>query len=80
MPDTLKECRTREEVDNFFATVDSQSLKNKTAFLMEAMNNPQFFYSIGNPTDEQKYEMILTTFLSGKWRYADSLRSLKNGQ
>ena len=80
MPDTLKECRTREEVDNFFATVDSRSLKNKTAFFMEAMNNPQFFYSIGNPTDEQKYEMILTTFLSGKWRYADSLRSLKNGQ
>ena len=80
MTDTLKEYRTREEVDNFFATVDSRSLKNKTAFLMEAMNNPQLFYSIVNPTDEQKYEMILTTFLSGKWRYADSLRSLKNGQ
>lgn len=80
MTNALKECRTREEVENFFKTVDSVTLKNKTAFLMEAMNNPQFFYSIGNPTDEQKYEMILTTFLSGKWRYADSLRSLKNGQ
>ena len=45
---TLKECRTREEVENFFKTVESGTLKNKTAFLMEAMNNPQFFYSIGN--------------------------------
>lgn len=77
---TLKECKTRAEVEKFFTKSEAVNMNTKITFLMEAMNNPQLFSSNGKPTEEQRYEMLMATFLSGRWRYADSLRSLKTGK
>lgn len=48
--------------------------------LLDVMGNPQMFCSIGNPTDEQKYEMILISFLGGKWKYAEALSKVSYGK
>ena len=75
---TLKECKNRKEVDAVFQAkgVSSKNYEAKNAMLLDVMGNPQMFYSIGNPTDEQKYEMILISFLGGKWKYAEALSKI----
>lgn len=71
----LKECKNRAEIDEVFKSkgISSNNYEAKNAMLLDVMGNPQMFCSIGNPTDEQKYEMILISFLGGKWKYAEAL-------
>lgn len=75
---TLKECKTREDVDRVFAQkgISPDNFEAKNAMLLEVMGDPMMFYSNGNPTDEQKYEMILISFLDGEWKYAEALSKI----
>ncbi len=75
---TLKECKTRKDVDAVFQAkgVSPKNYEAKNAMLLDVMGNPQMFCSIGDPTDEQKYEMILISFLGGKWKYAEALSKI----
>ncbi len=78
----LKDCKNRKDVDAVFkakgTSLDNYEAKN--AMLLDVMGNPQMFCSIGNPTDEQKYEMILISFLGGKWKYAEALSKVSYGK
>lgn len=80
MNNPLKECKSREAVNDVFSSkgISHDNYKAKNAMLLEAMGNPQMFCSIGNPTDEQKYEMILISFLGGKWKYAEALSNISS--
>lgn len=71
----LKDCKNRKDVDAVFKAkgISLDNYEAKNAMLLDVMGNPQMFCSIGNPTDEQKYEMILISFLGGKWKYAEAL-------
>ena len=42
------------------------------------MHNPKVFFSIGQPADEQKYELILQAFLSGNWKYSEAISKLQD--
>ena len=72
---TLKDCKTRKDVDAVFKSkgISADNYEAKNAMLLDVMGNPKMFCSIENPTDEQKYEMILISFLGGKWKYAEAL-------
>lgn len=76
----LKDCKTRTEVDDFFKSINisNTNFEAKNAFLLEVMRNPKVFFSIGQPTDEQKYELILQAFLSGNWRYSEAISKLQS--
>ncbi len=78
MAEKLRECKNRAEVDAVFQSkgISSNNYEAKNAMLLDVMGNPQLFCSIGNPTDEQKYEMILISFLGGKWKYAEALSNI----
>lgn len=78
----LRDCKTRDEVDVFFAEkkLSEGNYEAKNAYLLDAMNNPKVFYSNGNPSDEEKYEMLLISFLSGKWKYSDMLAKVKENE
>ncbi|MBD5412499.1 MAG: hypothetical protein HDR51_07130 [Treponema sp.] len=75
---TLKECKTREDVESVLKSknISENNFEAKNALLLEAMGNPEMFYSNGNPTDEQKYEMILLSFLDGEWKYAEAVSKI----
>lgn len=78
MSGTLRDCKNRDEVDAVFQEkgISSNNYEAKNAMLLDAMGNPKMFCSIGDPTDEQKYEMILISFLGGKWKYAEALAKI----
>lgn len=69
---TLKECKTREDIENVFMEqkISPDDFEAKNNMLLEVMGNPRMFYSIGNPTPAQKHELIVASFLSEKWKYA----------
>lgn len=75
---TLKECKTREEVENVFVqkNISKDNFEAKNALLLDAMGDPEMFYSNGSPTNEQKYEMILISFLDGEWKYAEAVSKI----
>lgn len=75
---TLKECKTREDIENVFMEkeISPDNFEAKNAMLLDVMGNPRMFYSIGNPTAEQKYELIVASFLSGNWKYAAMMKQV----
>lgn len=76
----LKDCKTRNDVESVFKEkeISHDNFEAKNALLLDAMNNPKIFYSIGNPTNEQKYELIVASFLSQKWKYAEIIKDRGN--
>lgn len=75
----LRDCKNRSEINEFFKSrnISDTNFEAKNAFLLEEMRNPQVFFSIGQPTDEQKYELILQAFLSGNWKYSETISKLQ---
>lgn len=75
---TLKDCKTREDIESVFREkeISSDNFEAKNAMLLDVMGNPRMFYSIGNPTAEQKYELIVASFLSGNWKYAAMMKQI----
>lgn len=75
----LRDCKTRTEVNEFFKgiNISDANFEAKNAFLLEVMHNPKVFFSTGQPTDEQKYELILQAFLSGNWKYSEAMSKIQ---
>ena len=71
----LRDCKTREEVDRVFSQkgISADNFEAKNAMLLDVMDNPTVFYSSTNPPINQKYELILASFLSREWEYAEAL-------
>lgn len=69
----LRACTERaaiEKVFDKFCKENNFKLEDKTDLLIEAMGSPQTFFSTGNPTVEQKYELVIEMFLSMTWKFS----------
>ena len=65
----LREARDRESIDNIFNRFDIRNIDEKADYLVEAMHNPQLFFSNGEDAClQQKYELILQMFLTFSWK------------
>lgn len=63
----------REMIENTFRRFGIAGWKERTRILLEAMYYPLMFFSGGEPTDEERYEMTMDTFMAGRWRRAEAL-------
>ena len=50
--------------------IKETSLEERINLLLEAMGNPRMFFSIGEPSLEQRYELTIQMFLSMSWKYS----------
>lgn len=68
----LRACSNKKALENVFIKFDisETSLKERITLLLEAMGNPQMFFSIGEPSLEQRYELTIQMFLSMSWKYS----------
>ncbi len=66
----LGNCTNREDVEMVFNRFNVINFDEKTDLLLSVMDNPELFFSVGEPTPEQKYELVLESFLSMSWKFA----------
>lgn len=66
----LGSCTSRKDVESVFEAAKIENEDNKTKLLLETMGNPELFFSVGEPTMEQKYELVIESFLSMSWKFA----------
>ena len=65
----LREATDRKSIENIFNRFDITTYEDKSAYLIEAMHNPELFFSNGeNVILQQKYELILQMFLTFSWK------------
>jgi len=63
----VKKCFKRKILEDKFKEYSIQT-KQRMELLLKVMGNPAISYSSGFPNEEERYEVILGTFLSGIWR------------
>jgi hypothetical protein len=69
----LRECETREQVEDTFSKFSVSDFAEKTQYLIVSMGNPEVFYS-SEPDAESAYLTNLSAFLTGTWKlYAGGL-------
>lgn len=67
----LRACSQRSDIEGVFDKFDIGSdIEKRINFLVEAMGNPDLFFSTGNPTIEQRYELVIEMFLSMTWKFS----------
>jgi hypothetical protein len=64
----LKECGTRELVEDVFSRFQIDHKADRIASLNECMGNPQTFFSADLVSEEDKYELTVQMFLAGSWK------------
>ncbi|MGI5116888.1 hypothetical protein [Treponema sp. SP13] len=64
----IRECETREEVENTFALFSVSDDKERYDVLVEAMYQPEMFFSTDNPAWKLRYELALELFLTKTWK------------
>lgn len=76
----LGSCTSREDVESVFKASKTESIEERKLFLLEAMGDPELFFSTGEPEPEQQYELVIESFLSMSWKFAQMCkRSVLNG-
>lgn len=68
----LRACTTRSQIENIFNRfeIPEKDLEIRTSLLLNAMGDPEVFFSVGSPTEQEKYELIIQMFLSMTWKYS----------
>jgi len=64
----LQQCETMELVEDTFTRFCISEYSPKTDHLVEAMGNPELFFSDGNIDNEGRYATVLSMFLTGEWK------------
>jgi len=64
----IRECNSKILLDLMFARFEMDKLKERVAILMEAMYDPEVFYSQSSMTMEEQYNTLVAAFLSGIWK------------
>ncbi|MDR2953195.1 MAG: hypothetical protein LBU82_08140 [Treponema sp.] len=64
----LQQCETKELVEDTFSRFDTFENSQKTNHIIEAMGNPQIFFSEINIDNESRYDTVLAMFLTGEWK------------
>jgi hypothetical protein len=75
----LKKCSSRESIENFFTQFKINDKVKRIAKLNDIMGNPQtFFFSDGEITVDDKYELTIQMFLTGSWKLTKYYERLNN--
>jgi hypothetical protein len=64
----LQHCDTKALVEDTFARFSVSDYSPKMDHLVEAMGNPELFFSGGNKDFEGRYATVLSMFLTGEWK------------
>ena len=64
----IRACSTREDLDSTFKLFKVSDLQEKYDVLVEAMYNPEMFFSSANPLLKQKFELAVEMFLTMTWK------------
>jgi len=65
--DTIKGCFERETLEDKFEE-HSMSMDQRMNLLLQVMGDPAIAYVSDFPSEKERYEIIMETFLSGIWR------------
>ena len=64
----LQQCSTKDLVEDTFTRFGISEYSPKTCHLIDAMGNPELFFSEGNIDNEGRYATVLSMFLTGEWK------------
>jgi len=64
----LQQCDTKELVEDTFSRFGVSGYPPKTNHLVEAMGNPELFFSDGGEDVETRYATVLSMFLTAEWK------------
>ncbi|MGP1414417.1 MAG: hypothetical protein ACTTJ6_00590 [Treponema sp.] len=72
----LVKCSKREDIELVFGKfgISDEDFIERRNLLLEAMGSPKMFFSVGEPTDKQKYELTVQMFLSMSWKFSAMCR------
>jgi len=65
--DTIKGCFERKTLEDKFKE-HSMSMDQRMNLLLRVMGDPAIAYASDLPSEKERYEIIMETFLSGIWR------------
>jgi len=63
----IRGCKNRVILERMFDKFEVKETKDRIDALLDAMYNPEVFFSGGDIETEQKYETLVGAFLSGIW-------------
>ncbi|MDR2602327.1 MAG: hypothetical protein LBC53_07750 [Spirochaetaceae bacterium] len=66
----LKECVSKEDIEDTFNKYDIPELLQRVDYLNGAMGNPQTFFSSEDIQPETLYEITISMFVAGSWKLA----------
>jgi hypothetical protein len=64
----IRGCSTRPILDDVFKKFGIEETQVKVDALIEAMYNPEVFFSSGDMHIDQQYETLIGAFLTGVWK------------
>lgn len=67
----IRGCKNRAILERMFDRFEVKKNEERIDALLEAMYNPEVFFSGGDIEIEQKYETLVGAFLSGIWNRDD---------
>lgn len=67
----IRGCSTRNDLETTFDLFKVNDLEARYDTLVEAMYNPQMFFSNGVPDVKQKYELTVEMFLTMEWKLSE---------
>ena len=65
----FKSLKTKEEVEEYFITIDITNINDKIEALIQGTNSSQVDYFEHNPTLDTQYKTLLTMFLNTEFRF-----------
>ena len=67
----IRACSERPQLEGIFKLFQIEDAEDKTEFLMLAMYNPEVFFADAAIPQKEKFNVILSAFLSGIWKRGD---------
>ena len=64
----LQQCDTKNQVEDIFIRFDICNYSQKAAHIINAMGDPELFFSEGDIDPEDRYATVLSMFLTGEWK------------
>ena len=75
----IRACTTRSDLDSTFELFNVSDTQEKYNILVEAMYNPEMFFSLGDPVLEQRFELAVEMFLTMTWKVSALYEKLEIG-
>jgi len=64
----IRECNSKILLEIVFARFEMVKLKERVKILLEAMYDPEVFFSQSDMSIEEEYNTLVAAFLSGIWK------------